>query len=228
MRRRVLIPALIAALVVAWAASSSAETVQGREPRASPSTPTSRPHVLPRLRPAPVESTSTGGSPPPTAAIRRRCAGSKSSSTATAASTTKGLPVCSAPIAAVDQHRNRARPLRPRPGRPRQLPRRGQARRARSAAAGKILAFNSRRNGKPALLLHLFAGAPVRFTLVVPLTIGHLRRGRVRDRAAGEDPAARRRPRLGHRNRPDDRPPLLLRRQAPQLRLGGLRRSRRA
>lgn len=41
------------------------------------------------------------------------------------------------------------------------------------AANGKILAFNGRRAGKPALLLHFFGGAPVRFTLVVPLRIGH-------------------------------------------------------
>jgi hypothetical protein len=45
------------------------------------------------------------------------------------------------------------------------------------AANGKILAFNGRRAGKPALLLHFFGGAPVRFTLVVPLRIGHLRDG---------------------------------------------------
>jgi hypothetical protein len=38
---------------------------------------------------------------------------------------------------------------------------------------GKILAFNGRRQGKPALLLHFFGGVPVRFTLVVPLRIGH-------------------------------------------------------
>jgi hypothetical protein len=40
-------------------------------------------------------------------------------------------------------------------------------------AAGEILAFNSRRHGRPALLLHFFASVPVRFTLVVPLVIGH-------------------------------------------------------
>lgn len=38
---------------------------------------------------------------------------------------------------------------------------------------GKILAFNGRRAGKPALLLHFFGGAPVRFTLIVPLRIIH-------------------------------------------------------
>src|SRR5436305_8455036 len=38
-------------------------------------------------------------------------------------------------------------------------------------ATGVVLAFNSRRAGKPALLLHFFGGVPVRFTLVVPLRI---------------------------------------------------------
>lgn len=44
-------------------------------------------------------------------------------------------------------------------------------------AQGKILAFNGRRAGKPALLLHFFGGAPVRFTLVVPLRITHKAEG---------------------------------------------------
>ena len=44
-------------------------------------------------------------------------------------------------------------------------------------ATGTVLAFNSVRAGKPMLLLHLFASVPVRLTLVVPLTIGHLREG---------------------------------------------------
>ena len=45
------------------------------------------------------------------------------------------------------------------------------------AANGEILAFNGRLKGKPALLLHFFGGAPVHFTLVVPLKIGHRRDG---------------------------------------------------
>jgi hypothetical protein len=44
-------------------------------------------------------------------------------------------------------------------------------------AIGKILAFNSRRGGKRSLLLHLFADVPVRFTMIVPLAIGHRREG---------------------------------------------------
>jgi hypothetical protein len=45
------------------------------------------------------------------------------------------------------------------------------------AANGEVLAFNGRLKGKPALLLHFFGGAPVHFTLVVPLAIGHRRDG---------------------------------------------------
>jgi hypothetical protein len=45
------------------------------------------------------------------------------------------------------------------------------------AAAGEVLAFNGRVAGKPGLVLHFFGGAPVRFTLVVPLRIGHHRDG---------------------------------------------------
>jgi hypothetical protein len=40
-------------------------------------------------------------------------------------------------------------------------------------ANGRILAFNGLRDGKPALLLHFFGAAPVRFTLIVPLRIIH-------------------------------------------------------
>jgi hypothetical protein len=43
---------------------------------------------------------------------------------------------------------------------------------------GEILAFNGRRTGSPALFLHFFGGIPVRFTLIVPLKIGHLKTGR--------------------------------------------------
>lgn len=45
------------------------------------------------------------------------------------------------------------------------------------SSGGQILAFNGRRAGKPALLLHFFAGVPVRFTLVVPLRIGRRQEG---------------------------------------------------
>lgn len=44
-------------------------------------------------------------------------------------------------------------------------------------AAGRIVAFNSRIAGRPALMLHFFARVPVRFTLVVPLRIARKPKG---------------------------------------------------
>ena len=40
-----------------------------------------------------------------------------------------------------------------------------------------MLAFNGRRGGKPALLLHLYVTTPVRTTFVLPLTISHRPKG---------------------------------------------------
>jgi hypothetical protein len=175
MRRRVLIPALIAVLAVAWGASSSAETLQIENIRVTFSA-NFTPHVLPRLRPAPVNiaihgkvATTDGSHPPPLRWIEIKL-------NRNGHLYSKGLPVCAAPAlqststetalarcggARVGSGRFRAEVTLGRP-----IP-----------VAGKIFAFNSRRNGKPALLLHLFAGAPVRFTLVVPLIIGHQRDG---------------------------------------------------
>jgi hypothetical protein len=44
-------------------------------------------------------------------------------------------------------------------------------------ATGKATVFNSRRDGKPEMLVHLFIGVPVRVTMVVPITIGHREEG---------------------------------------------------
>lgn len=40
-------------------------------------------------------------------------------------------------------------------------------------ATGKATIFNSRHDGKPEMLVHLFIGVPVRVTMVVPIAIGH-------------------------------------------------------
>ena len=45
-------------------------------------------------------------------------------------------------------------------------------------ADGKILAFNGRFKGDPALLLHFYASVPVQATLVLPLSLSHTGRGR--------------------------------------------------
>ena len=175
MRRRFLIPALIAVLAVGWGASSSAETLQIENIRVTFDA-NFTPHVLPRQRPAPVNvaiqgrvATTDGSHPPPLRWIEVKL-------NRNGRLYSKGLPVCTAPTlqststetaltrcggARVGYGRFRAEVTLGRP-----VP-----------VAGRIYAFNSRRSGKPALLLHFFAGAPVRFTLVVPLTIGHLREG---------------------------------------------------
>lgn len=130
------------------------------------------PTALPRDRPAPVDveihgdiATTDGSHPPPLrwleVALNRN-----------GRLFSKGLPVCSAPLlqsTSTETALARCRPALVGEGKfkaqvllGREIP-----------TAGKILAFNSRRGGKRSLLLHFFAGAPVRFTLVVPLTIGN-------------------------------------------------------
>ncbi len=91
-------------------------------------------------------------------------------------------------------------------------------------SAGKILAFNSRRKGKPALLLHLFASVPVRFTLVVPLVIEKRAKGQFGTLLKA------RIPRIGGivsvtQIGLDHRASLLLQGRAPELRLRRLQRA---
>ncbi len=175
MRRRFFIPALIAVLALGWAADSGAERVI-KDGLQLTFNADFAPHVLPRNRNAPVDikvegkiATTDGSHPPPLrwieVAINR-----------SGRLYTKGLPVCTAPV--LQSTSSEAA-----------LERCGPALVGRGSfhadvqlgkeipATGKILAFNSRRHGKQALVLHLFAGVPVRFTLVVPLTIGHLDSG---------------------------------------------------
>lgn len=175
MRRRIVIPALIAILAISWAASVRAEKVieDGLEVTFNADF---APRVLPRHQPAPVKvkihgriATTDGSHPPPLrwleVALNRN-----------GRLYTKGLPVCTAPIlqsTSTETAHERCHPA---------LVGRGSFRAEVTLGreiptGGKILAFNSRRDGKQALLLHLFAGVPVRFTLVVPLTIGHREEG---------------------------------------------------
>jgi hypothetical protein len=172
MRRRVLIPALAALLTIVAGASSSAETRQVENLRLTFSG-NFTPNVLPRERAAPVDvsihgkvATTDGSHPPPLRWIEVEL-------NRNGRVQSEGLPTCSAPTLQSTSTQTA-------------LARCGAARVDFDAevilgrpipVSGKVYAFNSRRRGKPALLLHLFAGAPVRFTLVVPLTIGHRRTG---------------------------------------------------
>lgn len=172
MRRRVAIPILIAALAVGWIADSRAERVieDGLEVTFNASF---APHALPRLRPVPVKveihgkvATTDGSHPPP---LRRL----EVALNRNGRLYSKGLPVCEAPLlqsTSTDTALNRCRGALVGQGRFHAEILLG----SEVPASGKILAFNSRHAGKRALLLHLFAGVPTRFTLVVPLTIRHL------------------------------------------------------
>jgi hypothetical protein len=136
------------------------------------------PDTLPRQRPAPITvevagaiSTTDGSHPPPLRkleiAINRH-----------GRISTTGLPICTAPLLQSTTTKEA-------------LARCGDARvgsgsfKAQLAlgtgkdvpATGRIIVFNSRRAGKPALLIHLFIGVPVRVTMIVPITIGHRKEG---------------------------------------------------
>lgn len=175
MRHRAVIPVLVAILAVGWVTSSKAERVivDGLDVTFNADF---APHELPRLRPAPVAikvqgsiSTTDGSHPPPLRWLEVKL-------NRNGRLFTKGLPVCTAPIlqsTGTETALARCRPALVGHGSFRAEVKLGQP----IPATGKILAFNSRRAGKKALLLHLFAGAPVRFTLVVPLTIGNLQEG---------------------------------------------------
>ena len=223
MRRRLVIPALIALLAAAWGTNSFAETVQNGNLRINFNADFT-PHVLPREQAAPVKvevkgqiSTTDGSHPPPLRWLEVKL-------NRNGKLYSKGLPACTAPTLQSTSSETA-------------LARCGGALVGRGsfhaevklgreiAAAGKILAFNSKRRRQTG------AAAP-------PLRRGpgSLHPGRaaedrtpppgpVRDRAEGENPTARRRPRLGHRNRADDRAPVHLCRPAPQLHIGVLQRS---
>lgn len=175
MRRRLLIPLLVALLALSSGAVSRAEVEQTGNLRVTFDADFS-PNALPRDRPAPVrveiqgKIATTDGSHPP--ALRWL----EIELHRNGRLFTKGLPTCSAP--ALQSTSTETALARCGPA----LVGRGDFRAdvllgRQVPAIGKILAFNSRRRGKPSLLLHLFAGVPVRFTLVVPLAIGHRREG---------------------------------------------------
>lgn len=175
MRRRVVTPILIAFLVIGGAAIASAETVQDDGIRVTFNADFT-PHRLPRDKPAPVSvkiegkvATADGGHPP---ALRRLEIKLHRNGRLDA----EGLPTCSASSLQSTSTATALERCR------RALVGQGSFHAVVSLGreiptGGKILAFNSRRAGRQALVLHLFAGTPVRFTLVVPLTIQRLQEG---------------------------------------------------
>lgn len=175
MRHRIAIPVLITILTAAWAAVAPAEIKQSENIRVTFNADFA-PRALPQNRAAPVSVevsgriATTDGSHPP--ALRRLEVAIHRNGKLY----TKGLPTCSAPVlqstnteAALD----RCGPAQVGRGTFRAEVLLGEE----VPAIGNILAFNSRHDGKQALVLHLFAAVPVRFTLVVPLEIGHPREG---------------------------------------------------
>lgn len=177
MRRRLLITLAVALAAPLAAGAARGEQVQEGNLRISFNGRLS-PRELPRDRPAPVTvhldgavRTVDGSAPPPlrriSVAVNRRGRLSLA-----------GLPTCDA---GAIQQTSTAAAL--------ELCRRALVGHGRFAAnvsfpalppipaEGRLLAFNGRWGGRPALLLHIYGSSPVRATFVLPFTITRLRRG---------------------------------------------------
>lgn len=134
------------------------------------------PHTLPRLQPAPISvevagaiSTTDGSHPP---ALRRL----ELSVNRNGRISTAGLPICtSAQLQSTTTEQALARCRGARVGRGNFRAQLAFGGEGDIPATGHIVAFNSRLKGKPALLLHLFIGVPVRVTMIIPIAIGHRR-----------------------------------------------------
>ena len=175
MRRRLAIPAVLATFALLGVAASQAEVVSNGNILVKFDADFD-PHSLPREKPAPVQikisgsiKTIDGSHPPPLRWLEVEL-------NRNGKLTTAGLPVCSAQnlqSTTTEQALDRCGSA---------LVGRGTFRAVVALGgdvptSGKILAFNSRLSGKPALLLHFFAGVPARFTLIVPLKIIHKGKG---------------------------------------------------
>lgn len=175
MRLRAVIPLTIAVLALAFGAVSRAEVEQKDNLRVSFDA-NFVPHALPRSKPAPVKvevegkiATTDGSHPPPLRWLELEIHRNGILSG-------EGLPVCGpANLQSTSTQAALARCGSALVGKG---DFRAQVDLGREVLSnGRILAFNSRRNGKPSLLLHLFAAVPVRFTLIVPLVVGHRKEG---------------------------------------------------
>lgn len=169
MRLRAVIPLSVAIVAIAFGAASQAEVEQRENLRVSFDA-NFVPHALPRSEPAPVKvqiegkiATTDGTHPPSLRWLEVEIHRNGKLSGA-------GLPIC--PAAALQSTDTQAAVARCGPSRVGRGSFRAAVDLGRGVtASGKILAFRSRRAGKEALLLHLFASVPVRFTLVVPLIV---------------------------------------------------------
>lgn len=175
MRLRAAIPLAIAIAALAFGAVSHAEVEQRENLRVSFDA-SFAPRALPRSEPAPVKveiegkiATTDGTHPPPLRWLELEIHRNGRLSGA-------GLPVC--PASSLQSTSSQTALARCK----RSLVGHGNFRAdvdlGRGVLAnGEILAFRSRRGGKEVLLMHLFASVPVRFTLVVPLTVSPRRSG---------------------------------------------------
>lgn len=172
MRRRLAIPALLALAVLLGAGVARGELTQKGDLRISFDGGFA-PRSLPRDRPTPVTATiegsigTTDGTHPP--ALRQL----EIALNRNARLSTRGLPTCASAL--LQSTTTEAALLRCRPA----LVGHGSFRatldstQAPVPASGKILVFNGRRKGRPALILHLYGTVPVRATFVLPLAISH-------------------------------------------------------
>lgn len=170
MRLRLAAIALVATVALATASATSGEQVQVKNVRIS-FNGGFKPHDLPRERQAPIEVTVSGaigttdGNHPP-ALQRLEIALNRQGKL-----TTRGLPVCATPLlqsTTTDAALALCRSALVGRGRfTADVDLTGES----QPVFGRALAFNSRRGGRPALLLHFYATIPVRATFVLPLAI---------------------------------------------------------
>jgi hypothetical protein len=165
---------LVASIAVATAA---AELIQGGDLRVSFQAKLS-PRALPRERPAPVTVSLSGsvrtvdGSRPPQ--LRKIKIGVNRAGLISV----EGLPICTAPE--LQQTSTEAALARCRSALV------GRGRFAVNVdfpdaplipAQGRLLVFNSRSHGRPAMLAHLYGSSPVRAAFVLPFKVSHPRSG---------------------------------------------------
>ncbi len=172
MRRRVVIPVLFILAALLGAGVARGELSQKGDLRIS-FDGGFKPSSLPRDRPVPVTVTvegsigTTDGSHPP--ALRRL----EIALNRNAHLFSRGLPACTSAL--LQSTTTEAALQRCRPA----LVGHGSFRATLDSTQtpvpveGQILAFNGRRHGRPALILHLYGTVPVRVTFVLPLLISH-------------------------------------------------------